>query len=83
MKLEELENNFSYHAPNPDWGEDKRKHHMLARATCLVTAKEIFQLCPDCAERTLAIRKVEEAMMWTNAAIARHPLVRLGEEYDR
>ena len=28
--------------------------------------------CQDCRERSLAITKLEEAVMWCNAGIARH-----------
>jgi len=28
-----------------------------------------LEACPRCAERTLAIRKLQEARMWANAAI--------------
>jgi hypothetical protein len=31
--------------------------------------REIVGIVPNCAERTLAIRKIEEAAMWANKAI--------------
>jgi hypothetical protein len=31
--------------------------------------QQILQSCPQSAERTLAIRKLQEARMWANAAI--------------
>jgi hypothetical protein len=30
------------------------------------------QLCPETANKTLAIRKIEEAVFWANASIARY-----------
>jgi len=30
------------------------------------------KLCPETAKKTLAIRKIEEAVFWANASIARH-----------
>ncbi|MDX9972524.1 MAG: hypothetical protein RBU21_05975 [FCB group bacterium] len=38
----------------------------------LELAEEITRSCPECREKSLALTKVEEAVMWANAAIARH-----------
>lgn len=44
--------------------------------TLRIPAKElghtILDVCPECAERTLAIRKLEEAVMWATKAVAVH-----------
>ena len=31
--------------------------------------REILDSCPESAERTLAVRKLQEARMWANAAV--------------
>ena len=64
----ELEVRFTYHAPKGKQPE----YYKIIRATGLQMAKDIRTLCPKCEERELALRKVEEAVMWANAAIARH-----------
>jgi len=56
---------FTYHPPKPG---DKEKFDCITAA-----AKYLAQLitvnCPDSAEASLAIRKVQEARMWANASI--------------
>lgn len=44
----------------------------LVREACRELAKILIVSCPDRAERTLAIRSVEQAMFWANASISRH-----------
>ncbi len=67
MLRPEIEHNFTYCAPSskqiPKYNELREKAKELALL--------ISKLCPIGAESTLAIRKVEEAVMWANAAIAR------------
>lgn len=67
--LGELQHRFAYHAPTPA----KILSHESVRNACHEAAKSIVGLCPPCAETTLATRKLEEAMYWANAAIARNP----------
>jgi hypothetical protein len=64
----EIENNFTYHAPSP---EDIANHEKIREAGKEL-ALLVYESCPGTAERTLAIRKIEEAVMWANAAIARY-----------
>lgn len=63
----DLEVRFTYHAPKegqPKKYEDIRHHaHLLAIL--------IEGYCPECRERSLAITKLEEAVFWANAGIAR------------
>jgi len=65
----DLQHRFGYHRPG---GEVVVQAHETVRDQCLHTALLVVQLCPDGRERALAVTKLEEAMMWANAAIARH-----------
>lgn len=63
-----IENNFTYHAPNPDQIE----RYGILRFDAKELAEQIRDLCPDSRERSLAFTKLEECVMWANAAIARN-----------
>lgn len=63
-----LENNFTYHAPKP--GQPQRYESL--RHLAHTYAETILSYCPSSRERSLAITKLEEAVMWANAAIARN-----------
>ena len=65
---ETLFNRFRYHAP----GEEIARRHEQVRETCLQAALRLESLTPRGREQSLAITKLEEAMMWANAAIARN-----------
>ena len=62
-----IENNFKYHAPKP-WQPEL---YTAIRGKAKELAELIESACPDSAECVLALRKVEESVMWANAAIAR------------
>jgi hypothetical protein len=66
MQIEVLENWFTYHAPS----SDQQVAYAKLRSSALDFAKAINDLVPDCADKTAAIRKVREATMTANAAIA-------------
>lgn len=68
LQIEDLENRFTYHAPKPGQPDTYTK----IRTSGLASALVIEALCPECEERNIAFRKLEEAVMWANAAIARH-----------
>lgn len=68
LTRERIENDFEYHAPD----EAKAKQHQEVRMQCQRLAHLIQALVPEGREQSLAITKVEEAMMWANAGIARH-----------
>ena len=57
---------FQYHAP---FG-DQPKRYKTIRDYMAVVAEVVLELCPHSAERTLAIRKLQEATMWANASNA-------------
>lgn len=63
---QEIENYFTYHAPRPD---QIPKYNQL-REDARLFASEIIDLCPDSRERSTAIAKLREVVMWANAAIA-------------
>jgi len=66
--MEKLHNNFTYHAPTT---EAKKKFAALRTHFCGVAAA-VDVACPNSREKSLALTKIEEAMMWANAAIARN-----------
>jgi len=63
----DLENRFSYHAPTTF----KVGLHGVVREKLLLLAEELSEFLPDGREKSLFITKLEEAMFWANAAIAR------------
>jgi hypothetical protein len=66
---DELARRFNYHPPNT---EEKVERHGRVRAVLLDAAEEIIELTgPPSREQSTAITKLEEAMFWANAAIAR------------
>ena len=67
METAAIDNRFKYHIPN---AEDI-DYYMRIRSTTKVLAIIINDLCPEGREKSLAITKIEEAVMWANASIAR------------
>ena len=65
---EDLENRFTYHAPKPGQPERYEKIRKEAKNLAIYIADE----CPNSREKSLALTKLEEAVFWANAAIARH-----------
>lgn len=66
MTPEQIDNMFTYHRPEGDQAERYDKITEAARQF----AHTINNLCPESAEKTKAIRKVQAARMWANASIA-------------
>jgi len=62
---------FSHHDPS----EDQVDRYNEIREKAKELARVILALCPPCADRTAAIRKVREAVMTANASIALHGTV--------
>ncbi|MEJ6013299.1 hypothetical protein WG936_05540 [Corynebacterium sp. H127] len=69
MATPDLKTRFDFH---PATTEIKRTNHATIRQACLRAAEVIDETAPDSREKALALTKLEEAMMWGNAAIARH-----------
>lgn len=66
IPMETLENWFTYHSPN----SDQQVAYAKLRSSALEFAKAINGLVPDSADKTASLRKVREAVMTANAAIA-------------
>lgn len=64
--LEQLDAIFTYHPPKGD----QSYRYGLIRASAQDFARTICMYVPPCADRTAAIRKIREAVMTANAAIA-------------
>lgn len=69
MLQTDIGNWFSYHSPKPE--------QIAAYAEVRDQAKSIAEtfndLCPDCADKTAAMRKLRETVMAMNLAIACNP----------
>jgi hypothetical protein len=65
---QDLVNRFDFHAPIAAAGQA----HAFVREMCLKLASDIVDLVPPGREQSLALTKLEEAMMWANAGIARN-----------
>lgn len=64
----EIAHRFDFH-PAPD--QEKRDAHTSVRQIMRRAADAINEQVPDGREKATAITKLEEAMMWANAALAR------------
>jgi hypothetical protein len=65
-----VELDFKYHAPDPA-GTRPRTHESM-RAMGRSLAVDIIKMVPNSRERSLALTKLEECIMWCNAGIAKH-----------
>ena len=63
----EITRRFSYHAPTPQAVEKLRAIRNCGK----LLGEMIVELCPAAPETSLAIRKLEETVMWANASIVR------------
>lgn len=64
----QIENNFMYHAPK----EGQAEKYELIRAKAKELAYLIDDVCPGSREKSLAVTKLEESVMWANASVARN-----------
>jgi hypothetical protein len=65
----DLKNRFAFHTGSPMQGQ----LHAAVRNNAHTLAIFLNEICPDSPELSLAMTKIEEAMFWANAAIARDP----------
>ena len=67
MNLEMIENNFTYHAPKLGQPESYQYLRDKAKEFALLINAQV----PEGREKSLAFTKLEEAVFWANAGIAR------------
>ena len=65
---EQIEKAFTYHAPQ----EGQPERYIALRDRAKDFAELIDVSCPKSREKSLAMTKLEEVIMWANAAIARN-----------
>ena len=63
----EINKRFDHHAPD----EVKIQKHQIVRLAAKEVAQDFYDFLPEGREKALALTKLEEALMWANAAIAR------------
>lgn len=68
MDRSDLDNRFDYHAPD----ESKQLNHGNVRRRLRRVADDLNVLLPESREKSIVMTKLEEAMFWANAAIARN-----------
>jgi hypothetical protein len=64
----DVENIFKYHTPK----EGQPEKYTALREKAKELAYLIADLAPDSREKSLALTKLEESIMWANASIARN-----------
>ncbi|MDO8159166.1 hypothetical protein FKQ51_17735 [Bacillus toyonensis] len=64
---EQIKKNFTYHPPK----EGQTERFVDIRNQALLFATVIDCLCPNSREKSIALTKLEEAVFWANASIAR------------
>ena len=64
----DIDNRFTYHPPKSDQNE----RYVSLRYQARMLAISICDHCPPSRERSLALTKLEESIMWANASIARN-----------
>jgi hypothetical protein len=63
-----IEKNFTYHTPK----EGQSQMYTDIRNKVKEFAELMDGICPDGREKSLAMTKLEESVMWANASIARN-----------
>jgi hypothetical protein len=69
MDQSDIENRFTYHPPSAE----RAVKHVMIREHGKALAELLNENVPDGREKSLAIARVEEAIMWANAGLARSP----------
>lgn len=68
LTIEDIEGIFTYHQPT----QVQADMYVEIRETAAAFARLILQFVPGSAEQTLAIRHLQQAVMFANAGIAIH-----------
>lgn len=68
MSPDDIAYRFAFHAATT---QEKRDEHTSVRRMCRQLADFLNESVPEGREKSLAMTKLEEVMMWANAAIAR------------
>lgn len=63
-----INKNFTYYSPN---SEQITKYSQI-RSNAKELAHLLDSVCPESREKSIAMTKLEEAVMWANASIARN-----------
>jgi len=63
-----ISSRFKYYQPKGDQAD----RYIAIRSKAFAFATYLEENCPQSRERSLAITKLEEAVMWANASIARN-----------
>lgn len=66
MEQKQIDNIFTYHAPKGD----QQERYIAIREEAWELACLINNNCPESREKSLAITKLQECVMFANAAIA-------------
>ena len=72
-----MENDFRYHPPVGD----QLERYPIIRSSARQLAEIVAKYTPESREQSLAITKIEEAVFWANAAIARNEVTPLPQKY--
>jgi ribosomal protein S15P/S13E len=64
----EIAKRFIHHAPK----DDQPVRYQFMRQKARELAEHFDEHCPDSREKALAMTKLEEAVFWANASIARN-----------
>ncbi len=67
IEIEEIERRFTYHQPKD--GQPERYSRIRVEAKKM--ALHLINNCPSSRELSLSLTKLDEAVFWANAAIAR------------
>jgi len=68
IRKADLDNRFAYHKANTD---ELVEAHGAVRKKYKALARWVNKNVPDGREKALAITNIEQAMFWSNAAVAR------------
>ena len=68
LSKNDIENRFTYHKPD----DEQIERYTRIREHAKHLAYILDKYCPDSRELSLAMTKLDETVMWANAAIARN-----------